>query len=72
MPKAISNTSPLLYLYRIKAINWLPKLFDEIWMPEAVKDELLAGRNKGYDVPSPSDFSWLHIVNPKCLPNGSP
>jgi predicted nucleic acid-binding protein len=69
MPKAISNTSPLLYLYRIKAINWLPKLFDEIWMPEAVKDELLAGRNKGYDVPSPSDFSWLHIVNPKSMPS---
>jgi hypothetical protein len=27
MPDAISNTSPLLYLHRIGAINWLPRLF---------------------------------------------
>jgi predicted nucleic acid-binding protein len=69
MPKAISNTSPLLYLYRIEAIEWLPKLFDEIWAPEAVKSELLAGRNKGYDVPNPADYSWLNIVDPQSMPS---
>jgi predicted nucleic acid-binding protein len=69
MPKAISNTSPLLYLYRIEAIHWLPKLFDEVWMPEAVKNELLAGSGKGYDVPEPSEYSWLNIVNPKSTPS---
>ena len=69
MPKAISNTSPLLYLYRIGAIDWLPKFLDEVWTPEAVKNELLAGRSKGYDVPNPTDFDWLHIVNPKSMPS---
>lgn len=69
MTKAISNTSPLLYLYRIGAIKWLPKLFDEIWTPDAVQTELLAGRSKGYDVPNPSDFAWLHTVNPKSMPS---
>jgi predicted nucleic acid-binding protein len=69
MPKAITNTSPLLYLYRIEAINWLAKLFDEAWTPEAVKDELLAGRSKGYNVPNPADYSWLRIVNPKSMPS---
>jgi hypothetical protein len=69
MPKAISNTSPLLYLYRIGAILWLPKLFDEIWTPNDVKDELLAGKSKGYDVPDPSDYTWLKIVNPKSMPS---
>ena len=69
MPNVISNTSPLLYLYRIGAINWLPKLFDEVWAPEAVKNELLAGRSKGYDVPNPTDFMWLRIVNPKSMPS---
>jgi len=69
MTKVISNTSPLLYLYRIRAIGWLPKLFDEIWTPDAVKSELLAGRSKGYDVPSPADFDWLHIINPKSMPS---
>ena len=69
MPKAVSNTSPLLYLYRIEGIEWLPKLFDDIWIPEAVKNELQAGRSKGYDVPSPDDYSWLNIVNPKSTPS---
>lgn len=36
MSDVISNTSPLLYLYRIKADNWLPELFDEVWTPDAV------------------------------------
>ena len=29
----ISNTSPLLYLHRIEAMDWLPKLCEEVWMP---------------------------------------
>lgn len=65
MLKAISNTSPLLYLYRIGGIEWLPQLFEEVWTPEAVKNELQAGRSKGYDVPNPDDYSWLNVVNPK-------
>ncbi len=69
MPKAVSNTSPLLYLYRIGGIGWLPKLFDEVWTPEAVKNELQAGRSKGYDVPNPDDYSWLKVVNPKSPPS---
>lgn len=69
MLKAISNTSPLLYLYRIGGIDWLPKLFDEVWTTEAVRNELKAGRNKGYDVPDPDNYSWLNIVNPKSTPS---
>ncbi len=69
MLKAISNTSPLLYLYRIGAIGWLPKLFDEVWTPEAVKNELQEGRSKGYDVPDPADYPWLNVVNPKSMPS---
>ena len=41
MLNAISNTSPLLYLYRIGGIEWLPKLFNEVWTPDAVRNELL-------------------------------
>jgi predicted nucleic acid-binding protein len=68
MLKAVSNTSPLLYLYRIGSIEWLPRLFNGVWIPEAVKDELQAGRSKGYDVPNPDDYSWLKVVNPKSTP----
>lgn len=69
MLKAISNTSPLLYLYRIGGIEWLPKLFNEVWTPEAVRNELQAGRTKGYDVPDPDNYPWLAIVNPKSTPS---
>jgi predicted nucleic acid-binding protein len=69
MPKAISNTSPLLYLHRIGSIHWLPQLFDEVWTPEAVRTELQVGRAVGYDVPNPDDHSWLITVNPNSTPS---
>ena len=43
MPKAISNTSPLLYLYRIGKLDLLPKIFSEVWTPSAVALDLGAG-----------------------------
>ena len=55
MTSAISNTSPLQYLYRAGIIDWLPKLFNEIWTPSAVMNELLEGMQRGYDVPQLSN-----------------
>ncbi|SRR5690606_36173568 len=69
MPHAISNTSPLLYLYRIETLDWLPELFDDIWVPSAVLEELHAGRRRGYDVPNPETYSWIKIVEPKQTPS---
>jgi len=69
MPEAISNTSPLLYLYRVDAVNWLPKIFSEVWAPTAIVDELKEGRRKGYDVPDPGDYGWLQVVNPRVTPS---
>jgi len=68
LPEAISNTSPLLYLYRINAIDWLPELFNEIWIPNAVVLELREGQQRGYDVPVPSAYAWLQIVEPQSIP----
>ena len=69
MPEAVSNTSPLLYLYRIRALDWLPRLFSEIWTPNAVVHELREGRQRGYDVPNPNDYAWLQIVEPRSVPS---
>jgi len=69
MLQAISNTFPLLYLYRIGVIDRLPEIFGEIWTPEAVKVELMVGDKSGYDVPNLSDFSWIRIINPKAQPS---
>lgn len=69
MPEAISNTSPLLYLYRVGALDWLPHLFSDVWIPSAVRDELREGQAKGYDVPDPSRYRWLRVVNPRATPS---
>src|SRR3989304_5959339 len=69
MPEAISNTSHLLYLHRIGVIDWLPGLFSEVWIPTAVFDELKEGQRKGYDVPDPSNYSWLQVVDPRATPS---
>ncbi|MEB3336163.1 MAG: DUF3368 domain-containing protein [Leptolyngbyaceae bacterium] len=70
MPEVISNTSPLLYLYRINALGWLPELFSEIWIPNAVVLELREGQKRGYDVPVPTSttYPWLKIVEPQLIP----
>src|ERR1700694_4551812 len=69
MPEAICNTSPLLYLYRIGAVEWLPRIFTEIWTPTAVLEELREGQRKGYDVPDLNNFGWLKIVDPRSTPS---
>lgn len=68
MPPAISNTSPLLYLYRIDGLTWLQQLFGELWVPEAVVQELNEGARRGFDVPDVEDYDWLKIVNPDHTP----
>ena len=68
MPDAISNTSPLVYLYRLEIVEWLPRLFSEIWVPTAVERELEEGRRRGYEVPHLRDYSWLQLVEPKAQP----
>ncbi len=67
--KAISNTSPLLYLYRIDGLDWIPKMFDEVWIPAAVVLELEEGQKKGFVVPNIKSFDWLKIINPNSMPS---
>jgi len=69
MAEAITNTSLLLYLYRVGALEWLPRLFSKIWTPSAVMIELREGQRKGYDVPNPDDYDWLKIVDPASVPS---
>lgn len=69
MVDVISNTSPLLYLYQIGGLDWFPKLFNDIWIPNAVVNELKEGQRKGYDVPNPKNYRWLQIVEPHSMPS---
>lgn len=69
MPDAISNTSPLVYLYRIHALDWLGSLFGEVWIPKAVAAELEQGRQRGYDTPDPAGYPWLRHMEPRSMPS---
>lgn len=69
MAKAISSTLPLLYLYRIGVLNWLPQIFEEVCLPLAVVDELKTGLQQGQDVPDPENYAWLTIVEPQRIPS---
>ena len=67
MPEFISNTSPLLYLYRINALNLLSTLCTEVQIPQAVVRELSDGRQRGHDVPDPQRYEWIKIVDPRFI-----
>jgi len=63
--KASCSASPIVFLYRIGALEWLPELFQEIWMPSCVLDDLLQAKFIGYDVPSPFDLPWVQYEDPQ-------
>ena len=69
MVEIVSDTSPLLYLYRIQALDWLPALGGDVRIPKAVELELQEGRRRGYDVPDPAGYDWLRIVDPGVIPS---
>lgn len=69
MRGAVSNTSPVLYLYRAGVLELLPKLFDDVWIPGAVEFEIQNGRRTGCDVPDLNDFDWLEVVEPNSVPS---
>jgi len=69
MPDAITNTSPLLYLYRINRLNLLSQIFDRVTTVPAVNEELMEGMRRGYDVPDLERYEWLRITPPKSTPS---
>ncbi|MEE9303132.1 MAG: DUF3368 domain-containing protein [Thiotrichaceae bacterium] len=44
MRKVISDASPLIALSIVDGLNWLPQLFDEVWVPEQVRAEVLSDK----------------------------
>ena len=62
MPEVvISNTSPIFYLHRLRLLDLLQKLYQEIIVPKAVVSELEAGRRQGEDVPAIDSYEWIKI-----------
>jgi predicted nucleic acid-binding protein len=49
--RLVCNTSPLQYLHQIGQLGILPRLAEEIIVPQAVVNELAAGRQAGVELP---------------------
>jgi predicted nucleic acid-binding protein len=61
MPEVIANTSPLQYLFQLGLLDLLPEFYGEVWVPEGVVLEVLAGIERGVQLPALGDLPWLHI-----------
>lgn len=61
MRAVVSNTSPLQYLYQADALFLLPELFGRIFVPQAVADEILAGRQQNVPLPDLDALPWLEV-----------
>ena len=57
----ISNTSPIFYLHRLGRLELLHRLYSRILVPEAVIEELKAGRDQGEDVPDIANHDWIEV-----------
>jgi hypothetical protein len=57
----VSNTSPLIYLHRLRRLDLLPLSFGRVIVPSQVDQELTRGRARGYDVPDLRAQPWIEI-----------
>lgn len=57
----VSNTSPLLYLHQVRHLDLLQRLYGQILIPPAVRDELAAGSERGVAVPDTAVLEWLQV-----------
>lgn len=68
MPNVICNTSPLQYLYQINCLEILPALAGTVIVPEAVREELAVGLDRGLNLPKVDEYEWIILRSPKNQP----
>lgn len=62
MPEIIIvNTSPIFYLYKLDCLDVLRKLYGRIIIPQAVVNELEAGKRVGENVPDIKNYKWITV-----------
>ncbi len=61
MPKIVSNTTPIISLLKIEKLSILRELYNEIYVPKEVFNELENGKSKEYYTDL-SRISWIKIT----------
>lgn len=56
---AIANTSPVIYLSSMNQISLLRKLFHEVFIPDAVKREVMSGGKDSFGVREIKTEKWI-------------
>ena len=67
MPKAVSNSSPLIHLAAMERLKLLPTFYDDVLIPPAVWREVVEegkGRPGACEVDDAAKQGWLRIVAP--------
>lgn len=64
MPKIVSNTTPLISLMKISRLEILQKIYSEIIVPDAVYEEVEAGKHKKF-YQDLSKIEWIKIKSIK-------
>lgn len=59
--RVVTNTSPLVYLFRLGLLDLLHQLYGQVVVPQSVVDELSVGRSEGFDVPDCSIHEWMVV-----------
>ncbi|MBD2111312.1 MULTISPECIES: DUF3368 domain-containing protein [Cyanophyceae] len=62
MLEVIADTSVMQYLFQTNHLFLLPSLYDNVVLPDAVRDELETGQTLGISLPKPGDFEWIQLV----------
>jgi len=57
----VTNTSPLIYLYRLGRLHLLQLLFGHVIVPVQVHDEIIRGSASGHTVPDLQGEPWIEI-----------
>ncbi len=65
MPEVIADTSPLQYLFQLDILDFLPRLYGEVLVPEGVVRELRSGMDRGVPLPDLRSLTWIRICRVK-------
>ena len=64
MLKIVSNTTPIISLLKLNKLDLLHQLYEQIFIPVAVYNEIEAGKSKEY-YKDLSNIDWINIVEIK-------
>lgn len=61
MHKVVSNTTPIISLLKLNRLELLQNIYNQIYIPTAVYNEIEAGKAKGY-YKDLSEIDWINII----------